>query len=74
MSVAFSEDFSCRTQQQKVDVYMDDMPLLEYALARYDDTCNVRFAGKGFGSDGYAFGLPRFSWLKKMAASVCSAL
>ncbi|RUS86619.1 hypothetical protein EGW08_005635 [Elysia chlorotica] len=50
--------------QQKVDVYMDDMPLLEYGLARYDDTCNVRFAGKGFGSDGYAFGLPRFSWLK----------
>ncbi|GFN73666.1 glutamate receptor ionotropic, nmda 3a [Plakobranchus ocellatus] len=40
------------------------MPLLEFALARYDETCNVRFAGEGFGSDGYAFGLPRFSWLK----------
>ncbi|GFR79493.1 glutamate [NMDA] receptor subunit 3A [Elysia marginata] len=51
-------------RREKIDVYMDDMPLLEYALARYDDTCNVRFAGKGFGSDGYAFGLPRFSWLK----------
>ncbi|ESO88309.1 hypothetical protein LOTGIDRAFT_82519, partial [Lottia gigantea] len=51
-------------RNREIDVYVDDTPLLEYAVSRLDKDCTVRFVGKGFGSDGYAFGLPKFSWLQ----------
>ncbi|CAL1536671.1 unnamed protein product, partial [Lymnaea stagnalis] len=57
-----------KLRSRSVDVYLDDRPLLEYALARFDKGCKVRFAGKAFGSDGYAFGLSRHSWLKVSVA------
>ncbi|KAH9523402.1 hypothetical protein Btru_039936 [Bulinus truncatus] len=51
--------------ERSIDVYLDDSPLLQYALVKYDKDCRIRFAGKGFGADGYAFGLSRHSWLKR---------
>ncbi|XP_050401989.2 glutamate receptor ionotropic, NMDA 3A [Patella vulgata] len=51
-------------RDREIDVYVDDTPLLQYSVARLDKDCAVRFVGKGFGSDGYAFGLPKFSWLQ----------
>ena len=54
-----------RTKQ--TDVYLDDTPLLEFAVARLDNDCKVRFVGKGFGQDGYAFGLPKHSWMRVSA-------
>ena len=48
----------------KTDVYMDDYQLLEYEVSRMDKDCKVQFVGKGFGSDGYAIGLPKNSWMR----------
>ncbi|KAK6990621.1 glutamate receptor ionotropic NMDA 2B [Biomphalaria glabrata] len=52
------------TEDRTIDVYLDDSPLLQYGLVKNDKDCRIRFAGKGFGADGYAFGLSRHSWLK----------
>lgn len=51
-----------RTDQ--LDLYMDESPLLEYALSRYDDNCSIKYASNHFGENSYAFGLPKGSWLK----------
>ncbi|KAK7495078.1 hypothetical protein BaRGS_00013718 [Batillaria attramentaria] len=61
--VSSTEEAILRLQAKQTDVYLDDTPLLEFAVSRMDNNCKVRFVGKGFGSDGYAFGLPRRSWL-----------
>ncbi|KAL8577409.1 hypothetical protein ACOMHN_021589 [Nucella lapillus] len=48
----------------EIDVYLDDHHLLEYEVARMDKDCEVQFVGKGFGSDGYAIGLRKKSWMR----------
>ncbi|XP_071119243.1 glutamate receptor ionotropic, NMDA 3A-like [Haliotis cracherodii] len=59
-----AEEAILKLRKKEIDVYLDDSPILEYAVTRLDQHCSVRFAGKGFGADGYAFGLPRFSWMQ----------
>ncbi|XP_070196560.1 uncharacterized protein [Littorina saxatilis] len=51
-------------QSGQTDVYLDDYHLLEYEVSRIDKECTVQFVGKGFGSDGYAIGLRKNSWMK----------
>jgi len=51
-----------RTDQ--LDLYVDESPLLEYALSRYDDNCSIKYASHLFGENSYAFALPKGSWLK----------
>ena len=52
----------CRTHN--TDVYMDDYHLLEYEVSRMYKDCKVQFVGKSFGSDEYAIGLPKNSWMR----------
>ncbi|XP_059146855.1 uncharacterized protein LOC131934758 [Physella acuta] len=53
-----------KLRDRSIDVYLDDAPLLEFALVRYDKDCKIKLAGKGSSTERYAFGLPRHSWLK----------
>ncbi|ELT90372.1 hypothetical protein CAPTEDRAFT_24092, partial [Capitella teleta] len=45
--------------------YLDDTPVLEYAISTMDAQCTLRLVGEGFGEDSYGIGLPAYSWLKK---------
>jgi hypothetical protein len=54
-------------RNDKLDLYIDDTPLLEYALSKYDDNCSIKFASHYFGENAYAFGVKKGSMLK-----VCS--
>lgn len=46
------------------DAYLDDTPVLEYAISTMDAKCTLRLVGEGFGEDSYGIGLPAYSWLK----------
>lgn len=47
-----------------LSVYIDDLPILEYARESMDGECKMRLVTEGFGDDAYAIGLPKNSFLK----------
>jgi len=51
-------------RNHKIDAYLDDTPILEYARTNLDAKCQLQLVGRGFGEDSYAIGLPKNSWLK----------
>ncbi|XP_025110190.1 glutamate receptor ionotropic, NMDA 3A-like [Pomacea canaliculata] len=59
-----TEDAILALQAHETDIYFDDASLLEFAVSRLDKDCKVRFVGKGFGTDGYAIGLSKHSWMR----------
>ena len=52
------------SRSNEIDLYMDDSPILEYALSKIDNNCSVKYAAHDFGETAYGFGLPKGSWLK----------
>lgn len=59
------------SRARETDVYFDDASLLEFAVSRLDKDCKVRFVGKGFGTDGYAIGLSKHSWMRVSGSHAC---
>ena len=51
-------------RSNEIDLYMDDSPILEYALSKIDNNCSVKYAAHNFGENAYGFGLPKGAWLK----------
>ncbi|CAH1776022.1 unnamed protein product [Owenia fusiformis] len=50
----------------KIDAYLDDTPVLEYARATMDNDCKLKMVGQGFGDDGYGIGLQKNSWIQEV--------
>ena len=51
-------------RQKKLDLYIDDSPLLEYALSQNDDNCSMKYAAHSFGENAYAFAVKPGSNIK----------
>ncbi|KAL5022257.1 hypothetical protein ScPMuIL_001412 [Solemya velum] len=51
-------------KDNELDAYLGDYPILDYARAKLDPSCDLRLLSQSFGEDGYGIGLPRGSPLK----------
>ena len=48
----------------KLDAYLGDYPILDYARAHLAPSCELKLVSKIFGDDQYGLGLPKESPLK----------
>ncbi|XP_052828388.1 glutamate receptor ionotropic, NMDA 3A isoform X2 [Octopus bimaculoides] len=48
----------------KLDAYLGDYPILDYARAKLDPNCQLKLVGQTYGEDGYGIGLPKNSTIR----------
>ncbi|XP_064605775.1 glutamate receptor ionotropic, NMDA 3A-like [Liolophura sinensis] len=60
-------------KKKHFDIFIHDLPILEYARARLDGDCTLRVVGGTFADDGYGIGLPKHSpWKASMSDLILS--
>lgn len=56
------QNYICR--DGKLDAYLGDYPILDYARAKLDPNCQLKLVGQTYGEDGYGIGLPKNSTIR----------
>ncbi|KAL3868322.1 hypothetical protein ACJMK2_041139 [Sinanodonta woodiana] len=59
-----------KLRDDEIDLFLDDHTLLEYHMHSEDTDCSLKYAGRLFGDESYAFGVKKGSWLKEQLSTL----